>query len=81
MRSILIQQMMEINKQRPQILDFLFVLFGVRGHDACEFEEVEEEGFGEAFEDEGAVDVFGWCWRGGVELLDSHFLKSRKRVF
>ena len=86
MGAILIQQMMEIDKQDPQILDFLRMLTGIDGQDAKKFEEIEEDGFSESFEDERAVGVFGrgggsasrgrGSGRGSVELGDSHLLEG-----
>ena len=78
MRSVLIQQMMEINRQYLQILDLLGELRRVDRHYAYELEEVEEQGFREPLEDEGSVVVFdgggctgSWCGGRGVELGDA----------
>ena len=57
MGTVLIQQMMEVDKQNPQILDFLRVLTGIDGENTEKLKEVEEEGFGKSFEDECAVGM------------------------
>lgn len=56
MGPVLINQMVHVDKQRPQILDLPPVMFGVDGERADQFEEVEEQRFGELAEVEGVVE-------------------------
>lgn len=75
MWPILIQQMVEIHKQRLEICSFLFVLPRVHTEYTEEFDEIEEQRFGDSLEDELSVGVLaaervvvdGCLWRG-VEL-------------
>lgn len=63
MRTVLVEDVVEVDEDGAQVLDLLLGMGGVDGECARELEEVEEEGFGEAFEFEGAVkvlDIFGF---------------------
>jgi hypothetical protein len=56
--AVLVEDVVKINKEGAEGLDLLGCLFRVYGKNAEEFEEVEEQGFCEAFELEGTIEVF-----------------------
>ena len=70
MRPVLVERVVDVDEQRADVLDLGVGVGGLRGQHARELEEVEEEGFDEAFELEGAVGVgcvFGvWDCGGGL---------------
>lgn len=65
MRPILVDQMVHVDEQRPEILHLAPVVLRIDGQDGDEFEEVDEERFGQFAEVEGVVErPFGGDLRG-----------------
>lgn len=56
-RAVLVEDVVEVDEEGAQVLDLGLGVRGVARERAVELEEVEEEGFGEALELEGAVEV------------------------
>lgn len=86
MRPVLIAGMMYVDKYGFDIFGLLGSAVGVDACDTHEFEEIEQDGFGEALEVEGAVTVtIGGRGRiavcTGLEALYARLLEGRELVF
>lgn len=75
--------MVDVDEERAQVGDLGFGVGWVSGQGARELEEVEEEGFDELFELEGAVVVFGVFGVGRRrrrQVADALFFEGRELV-
>lgn len=86
MRTILVAGVVYVDEDGLDILGFLGGAIRVDAGDTYEFEEVEEDGLGEALEVEGAVAVAvggrsDGAIRGGLETLYARLFERRELVF